>query len=131
MRQIILLVILLVLALLFVQAQIVWAAYLVVFLIIAELAGNIFAGIFSFFGSLWRGLGDTIAAEGKEMEAAKPKGPSGKAFAEDVLSSSSKAVASGEKAKHEKKKIEPKTGLFNVLNELAGSTLDKITKLFK
>jgi len=129
--QLPLLVLLTVLAAYFLYAQMVFVTYIIGFVIIADSLTGFVSNIFGASDTFVKGGAAAIKAEGEEMSKARPPLPEGKKFVADGFSRIGKALGEGEKARREGKKIEGKTGLFEVAGQMSEDLLEGIMKLVK
>lgn len=125
-----LLIFLSLLALVFFGSGVVWAGWLIVFLVLLDVIGGFLIRVFKFGGAVVSGISETGGNEFENVAAAKTKYPSGMKFAEDTLKITGKEIGKGEKAKHQHKKTEKWLAIPDVVS-FSGNILQGIGKVLK
>lgn len=120
---------LLIAMLFFAYNQMAGLAIIVGLLILADLLGNIFSGMFGFAKGTVGALAETFGEEAAEVEASRPKPPSGQKFFRESLERTGKQLGKSEKLKAEGKRL-PRAGI-DTLASAADNFLTGLQKLFK
>ena len=126
-----LLVLLLALLVIFVFSGFMLGAYLVFFLLLADIFGGIITGFFSFIWGVGGGLAETAKEEAEEAGKAKVKYTSGKKFFEEGLTRTAKAIGKGEVAKAQGKKIKDERDDAEKIHTFVSDFMEGIGKILK
>ena len=126
-----LLILLIVLALFFYEAQIIWVTYLTALLILADLFGGMLSKFFSVSWNAVQNVNGVANTEFEEVRNSKPNPPSGRKMFEKGFEEIGEGLGIGVKATNEGKNITKHPGLFSFTGEIADDILEGIQKLFK
>jgi len=115
----------------FVYAQLVWLAFLLGLVIVADLLGGFTTRLIGGIATLIGAIFGAASTEQVEMDRAKPKAPEGKKFFEKSLERTGKSLGKAEKAKSEGKKVKDKRDDWEKVGEAADEFLKETGKLFR